>query len=375
MTYVLTIGTAALASVAPSARAGGSQSSDMLTETRRTAIVRAVEAVAPAVVTVAAREVRYVREVVPLFEFDTWFPFEMPGMTRLREQLVSSLSSGVVFSEDGLVITNEHGVPDGARLTVTLPDGRTAQTDQVEVVGKDFGSDIAVLRIALPDLPTAPLGTSLDLMIGEWVVAIGNPFGYVIGDPQPSVSAGVVSALNRWFSGPRREPRVYRDMIQTDASINQGNSGGPLVNASGQVVGVNTFIISKTGGSIGIGFAIPIDRVRRVADELVRYGRVRPVDLGFSVGPVGAELARRLGIKRTAGVVVVELIKNGAAARAGLELGDLIYEVNGRPITDLDDARIMFRSLLVGDRVNMKVERDGKEVAVGFDIVELKSTS
>jgi len=360
--------------IATSATAGAdiSETTAAIDQSRRTAIVQAVETVAPAVVTVAARQVRYVREVVPMFEFDTWFPFEMPGMTRLREQLVSSLSSGVVFAEDGLIITNEHGVPDGSELTVTLPDGREAKSEQIEVVGKDSVSDVAVLRIALPDVLNAPLGSSDDLMIGEWVIAIGNPFGYVIGDPHPSVSVGVVSALNRCFSSPHGDRRIYRNMIQTDASINQGNSGGPLANAAGQVVGINTFIISRSGGSIGLGFAIPIERARRVADELVRYGRVRPVDPGFSVGYVGESMARRLGLKRTSGVVVLKLAKNGEAARAGLKLGDLIYETNGRSINDLEDARMVFGSLLVGDRVDMKVERGGDEVAIGFDIIELK---
>ena len=183
-------------------------------------------------------------------------------MTRLREKSISSLSSGVIFSEDGLIMTNEHGVPNGAELIVTLPDRREAKGDRVEVVGKDPTSDVAVLRIDLPNVPTAPLGNSDNLLIDEWVIAIGNPFGYVIGDPQPSVSVGVVSALNRWFSGPRGDRRIYRDMIQTDASINQGNSGGPLVDATGHVIGINTFIISRSGGSVGIGFAIPIDRAR-----------------------------------------------------------------------------------------------------------------
>jgi len=355
-----------------SAPADVSRAADQVAKTRRTAIVRAVERVAPAVVTVAAQQVRYVREVVPMFDFDELFPFEMPGMTRLRKQSVSSLSSGVIFSRDGLILTNEHGVPDNAELTVTLPDGRQAKGDQVEVVGKDFTSDIAMLRVGLPDVPSAPLGSSSDLMIGEWVIAIGNPFGYVIGDSQPSVSVGVVSALGRGFLGPEGERRVYLDMLQTDASINPGNSGGPLVNADGLIIGLNTFILSETGGSIGIGFAIPIDRVRRIADELVRYGRVRQVDLQFSVGFVDTGIAQMLGLQRTAGVVVVELLETGAAARAGLEVGDLIYEANGTPINDLEDAQMLFRSLLVGDRVDMKIERAGKDITLGFDVIELK---
>jgi len=358
--------------VMDSAPADVSRAADQVAKTRRTAIVRAVERVAPAVVTVAAQQVRYVREVVPMFDFDELFPFEMPGMTRLRKQSVSSLSSGVIFSRDGLILTNEHGVPDNAELTVTLPDGRQAKGDQVEVVGKDFTSDIAMLRVGLPDVPSAPLGSSSDLMIGEWVIAIGNPFGYVIGDSQPSVSVGVVSALGRGFLGPEGERRVYLDMLQTDASINPGNSGGPLVNADGLIIGLNTFILSETGGSIGIGFAIPIDRVRRIADELVRYGRVRQVDLQFSVGFVDTGIAQMLGLQRTAGVVVVELLETGAAARAGLEVGDLIYEANGTPINDLEDAQMLFRSLLVGDRVDMKIERAGKDITLGFDVIELK---
>ena len=347
--------------------------SQSVSASRRTAIVQAVEKVAPAVVSITAKQVQYVREFVPLFDFGSVFPFGMPGIPQSRAQMVSSLSSGVIFSNDGLILTNEHGVPDNAMLTITLPDGREITGDNVTLIGKDFESDIALLRIKSDKtLPTASLGQSGDLMIGEWVIAIGNPFGYVLGDPKPSVSVGVVSALDRWFGGAGGEKRVYRDMIQTDASINQGNSGGPLVNADGKVIGINTFIISKTGESIGLGFAIPIDRAHRIADELLHYGHIRSVDLGFSVGSVDEGVAKMLGIKRTSGVVVVELIRTGAAARAGLDIGDLIYEVNGRSINDVEDARMVFRSLMVGDRVDMKVERSGKDISIGFDAIELK---
>jgi serine protease Do len=344
---------------------------DSVVSTRRTAIVRAVETSAPAVVSIAAEQVRYYREVVPLFDFDSLFPFEMPGLSRPRAQLVSSLSSGVLFSDDGLVLTNEHGVPENAVLTVTLPDGREVKGDDVEVVGKDYDSDIAVLKINLDAVPAAPLGRSADLMIGEWVIAIGNPFGYILGDPKPSVSVGVVSALDRWFGGAGGERRVYRNMIQTDASINQGNSGGPLVNADGRVVGINTFILSRSGESIGLGFAIPIDRARRVADELVAYGRVRPIDLGFSVGSVDKGIAQMLGLSRTSGVVVVELLDSGAAGRAGMSVGDLIYEVNGHSTNSIEDARMVFRSLLVGDEVTVKAERSGKDISFRFDITDI----
>lgn len=348
------------------------QNDETVGASRRTAIVEAVDTAAPAVVSIAAEQIHYVREVVPFFDFDSMFPFDVPGFSRSRAHLVSSLSSGVLFSDEGLILTNEHGVPDNATLTVTLPDGREVSGNDVKVVGKHFDTDIALLDINLDDTPVAALGRSDDLMIGEWTIAIGNPFGYVLGDPKPSVSVGVVSALDRWFSSAGGERRIYRNMIQTDASINQGNSGGPLVNAAGRVIGINTFILSGSGGSIGIGFAIPIDRARRVADEILAYGHVRPVNLGFSVESVDEGIARMLGLSRSSGVVVVELLDAGSAAQGGLKIGDLIYEVNGRPTNNIEDARMVFKSLMVGDRVDAKIERAGKDISIGFDITELK---
>ena len=293
---------------------------------RRTAIVSASERVAPSVVSVNV--VRRER-VVPRSMFE-----EMllpPGASRE----VAGLGSGFVISADGLVITNEHVVRDAGVVVVTFADGREFDAD---VVGTDEVNDLAVLRIRAPrgtQLPVAPLGDSDGLMIGEWVVAIGNPFGYLLSNAEPSVTAGVVSALGRNIvpGGGGEQRGYYLDMIQTDASINPGNSGGPLVNALGEVIGVNSSILSSSGGSEGLGFAIPIDRARRIARDLADDGRIRRAWIGAEVEAVPAEGQ----LRRIRDVRVTEVVPGSPAERAGLRAGMTVRAVGAKRIrTPLD---------------------------------------
>src|SRR6266487_2661868 len=230
---------------------------------RQTAIVTAAARVAPAVVSVNV--LRRERQMAA-------DPFDLFFMPRGYEQTVEGYGSGFIISPDGVVITNQHVTQGAEQIVVTSREGRDFPAT---IQGEDPLTDIAVLKVDGTALPTAPLGKSTDLMIGEWVVAVGNPFAYLLGNTEPTVTAGVVSAVGRNLLPSEGQPGIYVGMIQTDAPINPGNSGGPLANAVGEVVGVNSSIFTSSGGSVGIGFAIPIERALRVADELRRFGKVR----------------------------------------------------------------------------------------------------
>jgi serine protease Do len=209
-------------------------------------------------------------------------------------------------------------------------------------------------------------------VVGEWAIAIGNPFGFLLNDTQPTVTAGVVSATRRDIKSEAtgNEGSVYKDMIQTDAAINPGNSGGPLVNADGEVIGINTFIFTQGGGSIGLGFAIPINRARRVLDEIHRYGRVRSAWPGMQVQAVTPYIAQRLGYREASGLVVTRVDANGPAAGAGLAVGDRITRVNGIDVKSVDDAQRAIYGASVGDPLDVTFERDGKPRTVKFTLRE-----
>jgi serine protease Do len=312
---------------------------EQLAAERSTAIVRAAARVAPSVVTVnVIREERV--QARGLFESF----FLPPGATRRTP----SLGSGIIIDADGTILTNDHVVAGADRIMVTLPDGRDLEA---RLVGTDEVTDLAVLRVEASDLPVAPLGTSRGLLIGEWTVAIGNPFGNLISNAEPSVTAGVVSAMDRHIIPTGREAGAYLGMIQTDASINPGNSGGPLVNALGEVIGVNSSIFSRGGGSEGLGFAIPIDRALRIADDLMRHGTVRRAWLGLNVEAVEAD---EWG--RTRGVRVARVSPGGPAARGGVREGARLLTANGkRLITPLDFESILLE-LRAGDQVSLDLE-------------------
>jgi serine protease Do len=218
---------------------------------RRTAITQAVARVAPSVVTVQTQVV----EQVPADVFEQFFG------GRSGQRSAAGLGSGFIVRADGAILTNAHVVQGATRISVAMRDGTTYPA---RLVGIDETNDLAVLKIDARNLPVAPLGSSSSLLIGEWAIAIGNPYGFILANTEPSVTVGVVSGTGRNLAAQSEGSGVYVDMIQTDASINPGNSGGPLVNALGEVIGVNSSIFSPSGGSVGIGFAIPINRARRV---------------------------------------------------------------------------------------------------------------
>ena len=294
------------------------QRSRQVDQSRSTAIVEAAAEVAPAVVSVNVLRTEQVRT---RSFFD---PFSMPRARRSR-----GLGSGFIINDDGVVLTNDHVIQGAERIMVTLPDGRDFEA---ELVGTDQLTDVAVLRIRGDQLPVARLGTSQGLLIGEWALAIGNPFGNLFSNSEPTVTAGVVSATGRHII-PEDDARVvYLGMIQTDASINPGNSGGPLVNSAGEVIGVNSSIFSRSGGSEGLGFAIPIDRALRVADDLLSGAELRRAWLGFEVDAGAEDIWGR-----TEGIAVASVSPSSPADRAGVSIGDRIVAVNGQPLhTPLD---------------------------------------
>jgi serine protease Do len=354
--------------------AAAAHAQDDIDSSRRNAIVRAIERVSPAVVTINVVDVRRERVIDPHFQ-DFWGLFGPygPSPTRIQNREVESVGSGVIIDQQGHILTNFH-VLQGADYisSVSLPDGRTLE---VELVGTDERSDIALLKAKGKDLPYAELGDSEDLIVGEWVIAIGNPFGNMMEDPQPSVSVGVVSAnhrrVGRQVGGGER---FYQSLIQTDAAINPGNSGGPLVNSRGQVVGINTMIFSTTGGSQGLGFSIPVNRAKRVVEEVLTYGRRRSPWLGFrgeAIGALAPYALQQLRIAVQSGVVVTEILKGSPAFKAGLELGDVITSINGEKVEAPQDIDFVVWSFFIGDSVTLEYNRQGKAGKVEFKIEEL----
>ncbi|MEP7325175.1 MAG: trypsin-like peptidase domain-containing protein, partial [Gemmatimonadota bacterium] len=317
-----------------------------LDTSRRTAIVDAAERVGPAVVSINATTRRRVAANSP------WDFFFIP---QNQEQTVAVSGTGFIARSNGIIITNQHVVADAEKVVVTLSDG----TDLPAVVlGEDPITDIAVLKVDQANLPTARIGRSSDLMIGEWVVALGNPFAYMLGNTEPTVTAGVVSATGRNILPNQDQTGLYLDMIQTDAAINPGNSGGPLANALGEIVGVNSSIFSQSGGSIGLGFAIPIERAIRVADEIVRTGTVRRAWTGLDVAGAG----NMEDWKTQGGVQVTGVAAGGPAARAGIQVDDVLLEANGRRLRNFLDWEAAKLDLHVSDSLRLKLREGGRNI-------------
>ena len=342
-------------------------------ESRRNAIVAAIERIAPAVVSVNVIQMQAERVADP-FARDFWDLFYTPAPRyRLRERQLNSIGSGFIIDSQGHIVTNYHVVEDAEKIaSVTLTDGREIEA---ELIGGDKRTDLAVLRAKGTDLPYAPLGDSSSVLIGEWAIAIGNPFGVLMKDPHPSVSVGVISANHRRISPAiAKGERLYQDMIQTDAAINPGNSGGPLVNANGEVIGVNTMIFSTSGANVGLGFALPINRVRRMADEIIRYGRRRDPWPGFKVEDISAlrqDLRDQLGLRVEQGGIVVNILTSAPAYTAGLQPGDAILSINGEPIASSSDVDFAIWDLFVDDPVELEVDRQGTRHTIKFTIQEL----
>lgn len=348
--------------------AGAASAQSAIDDGRRNAIVTAIEKASPAVVTINVVEIRTERVNDPFYDL-----FGLGG-AQVRKHALESLGSGFLFDGEGHILTNYHVLQDADAISsVTLPDGRNIK---VEFVGADERTDLAVLRAQGETLPHIALGDSDGLMPGEWVIAIGNPFGNMMRDPQPSVSVGVVSANHRRVSRDvGGGDRLYQDLIQTDAAINPGNSGGPLVNARGEAIGINTMLFSNSGGYQGLGFAIPINRAKRVAQEIIQYGRRRDPWFGFrgqAVNEISKESLRSFGVTASDGVLVTEIIRTSPAYQAGLRLGDVVIKVNGEAVSHPTDIDYINWGLFIGDEARMEIDRQGQSQIVRFMIEEVK---
>ena len=309
---------------------------------------------APAVVNIAT--FTRVRESNPLFD-DPFFRrfFSLPAPS--REKKSRSAGSGVVVdAERGYIVTNHHVIENAVEVVVTLRDGRTLDA---QLVGSDPETDVAVIQVPAENLTAIPVADSDQLRVGDFVVAIGNPFG--LGQ---TVTSGIVSALGR--SGLGIEG--YEDFIQTDASINPGNSGGALVNLRGELIGINTAILSKSGGNVGIGFAIPTNMARQVLEQLVEHGRVERGRLGVAAQDLTPDLAAAFGIDEHGGAVVAQVGTDSPAERAGLRVGDVIVAVDGRPIRDAAGVRNAVGLVRVGSQVEMEVLRNGQRLKLNARI-------
>jgi serine protease Do len=271
------------------------------------------------------------------------------------------LGSGFIIDQKGLVLTNNHVVENADKITVKLSDEREFDA---KVVGRDPKTDLAVIQIndGKGKFPAAPLGDSSRLQVGEWVVAMGSPFGL-----DNTLTAGVVSAKGRQIgAGP------YDNFIQTDASINPGNSGGPLVNLRGEVIGINTAIFSRTGGNLGIGFAIPINSAKEILPELINKGKVTRGWLGVSIQRITPEIAQALGLEKNQGALVSSVVEGSPAAQAGVQAGDVIVDFAGERIDDSSKLPAIVARTEVGKNVNMTVLRDKKRMPLSVKIAELK---
>ncbi|HTI64515.1 MAG TPA: trypsin-like peptidase domain-containing protein [Gemmatimonadaceae bacterium] len=338
------------------AQASGVQvaTNSQVSQSRRNAITAAVATVSPAVVTVQTEA----RNNAPEDPFDMLFGGDQP-----RTQ--AGLGTGFVVRADGVIVTNAHVIAGATTISVMMRDGTVYPA---RLLGQDESNDVAVLKIDAKGLPTVKLGNSNNLVIGEWAIAIGNPFGFYLGNSEPSVSVGVISATQRNLIAPNEGQASYFDMIQTDAAINPGNSGGPLVDADGDVIGVNSSIFTPSGGSVGLGFAIPINRVARVVDDLLTHGSIRSPWIGVRLRQVQSTNPRDV---LTQGAVIATVAPGSPAAKAGLRPGDQLVGEGTRRIRNQFDWQAALLDLRVGSPAHLHVRRGGRDLDVTVDVADL----
>ena len=284
-----------------------------------------------------------------------------------REYKQVGLGSGVIIDPEGYILTNEHVIDEADKITVTLPDGREFKG---EIKGQDARSDLAVIKINASNLPVASLGDSDNLKIGQWVVAIGNPFGFAMQNPEPTVTAGVISALHRSLGRVLSRNRDYNDLIQTDAAINPGNSGGPLVNLKGEVVGINVAIFSTSGGYQGVGFAIPINHAKKNISRLIEGKKILYGWLGVTVQDLSEDLVKYFGLPDKNGVLVAKVLQNSPAEKAGIKESDCIREFDQQPINNVKGLLNVVAASEVGRKVKVTVIREKKPLTVEVEIGE-----
>ena len=338
-------------------------------KSRQTAITYAIEQISNSVVGINVTQLKQ-QQVNPFFDpfWGGFFPYT-------RTFKVDNMGSGVLVSPDGYIITNTHVVDNATEIVVTLRGGKSYEA---QLVGMDNLTDIALVKVDDSDLPFANLGNSDELIVGEWAIALGNPLGLFDVNHQPTATAGIISGVKMDF-GLKESGHVYQNMIQTDAAINPGNSGGPLVNALGEVIGINTFIMTGSNyssGSIGIGFAIPINRVKEVAEDLKKFGKVeRSYTTGVHVQAIDPVMQRYLRLPTSEGVIITDVEKRSSGERAGLQIGDVILAVDNRKINSPKDIIRVIDEVLhkVGDNVTFTILRESNSIDIQLTLEEPKS--
>lgn len=334
---------------------------DSIAGGRLNAITRAVESASPAVVSI---NVTKTIQTVDPFSDPFYSFFYGRQRSRVRERQIQSMGSGFVISSDGFIVTNDHVAGDATAITVAFPDGRTYQAG---LVGSDEASDLALIKIDTDDpLPFLTFTDTSGPIVGEWSIALGNPFG-LFEASDPTVTVGVVSATGRDLQP--QEGRLYRDMIQTDAAINRGNSGGPLLNALGDVIGVNTAIVTESGGSVGIGFAVPSDKAVRILNEIRQNGFVdRSYYIGLRGQTMSSRIAQRWNLSPSQGVIVESVDPSSPAESAGFQPFDIIVSVEAEQVNTQGDFAARLYDFRPGDTVTIDIVRRGTPMSVSMSL-------
>ena len=336
-----------------------------ISASRQNAITKAVSVCSPAVVGINVVENRvgigYRSSGNPFLDY-------YYGQQKYYKQYqVSGGGSGFLISSDGYILTNHHVAGNASKVVVTLTNG---EKHDAEIIGSDLTSDVCLLKIEGKNFPFLKFGNANDILVGEWTIAMGNPFGLFEYNAKPVVTVGVVSNIGISFlQKDGNDYRIYKDMIQTDAAISSGNSGGPLLNANGEVIGMNTVIFTTTkdasgsAGSIGIGFAVPVDRIKRVVDLLKKNGRIfRNINVGITVSEIDERVAKYYRLDKNEGIVIYQIDSRSAATNAGLDVGDIIDKINGRKIVKTDDLLLAIGDAVVGDKLKFEIIRGNKKL-------------
>ena len=334
------------------------QLQDDISNSRQNIITKTVQNVSPAIVGINVTEIRKYNPLGSFFD-DPFFR-QFFGNRDSYSQKVQGLGSGYIISPDGYIVTNDHVAGNASQITVTMTDG---SHHEAKLVGSDPVSDICLLKVDADNLPYVELGTSDDIIIGEWVIALGNPFGLFELNDKPTVTVGVISA-----TGMNLEPindRYYLNMIQTDAAINGGNSGGALVNSMGQVIGMNTLIYTAGGvqGNIGLGFAIPVNKIKKIITELKEKGKIdRDFQIGLSIQTIDEGIANYYDLKSDKGVIITKVVSKSPADDAGLKAGDIITQIDNYKINNDQTLFGVFQEFRTGQEISIKVLRDNSEL-------------
>ncbi|HEY4755451.1 MAG TPA: trypsin-like peptidase domain-containing protein [Ignavibacteriaceae bacterium] len=337
-----------------------SKLNDEISKSRKNILTETVKNVSPAVVGINITQIQQYQDPFSSF-FDDPFFRQFFGNRGSYSQKVKGLGSGFIISEDGYILTNDHVAGNATEITVTMTNGKHYKA---RIIGSDPVTDICLLKIDEKNLPFISFGNSNDVIIGEWVIALGNPFGLFELNDKPTVTVGVISA-----TGMNLEPinnRYYLNMLQTDAAINGGNSGGPLVNSLGEVIGMNTLIFtggSGAQGNIGLGFAIPINKVKKIIDELKGSGKInRDFDIGLRIQSLDETIANYYKLENTRGVIITQVLPKSVASRSGLNVGDVILQVDEYKINNEQTLIGVFQEFRTGQTISIKILRDNEQL-------------